>query len=61
MSENSLLGNSSTNNCPTNNNTNNDSVYASVAVQIDAKKLPNEIILKRDIRKYYEFKEILGT
>jgi hypothetical protein len=45
-----------------NNNTGNSAnVYASVTIQLDSKKMPSELVLKRDIRKYYEFKEILGT
>ena len=52
-------------------NNNHENVYeqqhntykSKVVIQFDPKKMniPSEISIKRDIKKYYEFKQILGT
>lgn len=41
----------------------NPTYNASVTIQLGSRRnvLPTEISIKRDIRKYFEFKQILGT
>ncbi len=70
MSQGNNTSNSSSSSANNNNNNKNNNAYfnASVTIQLDSRKmatghhhLQNAISIKRDIRKHYEFKQILGT